>query len=56
MEKRRATLALGVVDENRAFSTTSTGRESSSLEPSKSSGSSLMRPSRVDGSVKSEIE
>src|SRR6266403_1230118 len=41
---------------NLAFSTTSTGRESSSLEPcSVSSGSSFIGPSRVDGSAKSEI-
>jgi hypothetical protein len=52
-ERRRQTLAAVA---NRAFSTTSTGRESSSLEPcSKSSGSSFMGPSNVDGSANSEI-
>jgi hypothetical protein len=59
MERRRTTLllvAVVAVVANRTFSTTSTGRESSSLEPcSKSSGSSSMGPSRVDGSAKSEI-
>lgn len=53
--KRRGTLALAAA--KRAFSTTSTGRASSSLESCpKSSGSSLTRLSRVDGSASSEIE
>jgi hypothetical protein len=47
-----------VADANRVFSTTSTGRESSSLESSWSpfSDSSLMRFSRVEGNASSEIE
>jgi hypothetical protein len=52
-ERRRPTLALVAAVTNRAFSTTSTGRESSSLEPC--SGSSSMGPSSVDGSANSEI-
>lgn len=52
-ERRRPTLALVSGVANRTFSTTSTGRESSSLEPcSKSSGSSS---SSVDGNANSEI-
>lgn len=55
-ERRRPTLALGAGVANRVFSTTSTGRESSSLDPcSKSSGSSSMGPLSVDGSASSEI-
>ena len=52
-ERRRPTLAPVAAVANRAFSTTSTGRESSSLESS--SGSSFMGPSSVDGSANSEI-
>lgn len=62
-EKRCAELTLEVdapaptLDLNRTFSTTSTGRESSSLELSfASSCSSLMRLSRVDGRANSDIE
>lgn len=52
-ERRLPTLAPVPAVANRTFSTTSTGRESSSLEPcSKSSGSSS---SSVDGSTNSEI-
>lgn len=60
-EKRRAGPTLEVEalaptpDLNRTFSTTSTGRESSSLELS-SSCSSVMRLSRVDGRANSDIE
>jgi hypothetical protein len=55
-ERRRPTLALVAGVANRAFSTTSTGRESSSLEPcSQSSGSSFMGPLSVEGSANSEI-
>jgi len=57
MERRRATFEGVAAVANRAFSTTSIGRGSSSLEPcSKSSDSSLMRLSRVDGSANSEME
>jgi hypothetical protein len=61
IEKRRAGLALEVEalaptpDLNRTFSTTSTGRESSSLELSPSC-SSVMRLSIVDGRANSDIE
>ncbi len=55
-ERRRPMLELVGAFTNRAFSTISTGRESSSLEPgSTSSGSSFMGSSRVDGRAKSEI-
>jgi hypothetical protein len=55
-ERRRPTLAPVPAVANRTFSTTSTGRESSSLEPcSKSSGSSFIGPLSVDGSANSEI-
>jgi hypothetical protein len=58
IEKRRPTLALAAA--KREFSTTSTGRESSSLEScSNSSGTLLMRLSRVsivDGNSNSDIE
>jgi hypothetical protein len=54
-ERRRPTLALVAGVANRAFSTTSTGRESSSLDPCSSSGSSFMGPLSVDGSANSEI-
>lgn len=53
-ERRRPALAPVPAVANRIFSTTSTGRESSSLE-SKSSGSSFMGPLSVDGSANSEI-
>jgi hypothetical protein len=55
--ERRPVVLMEVADANRVFSTTSTGRESSSLESwSSSSDSSLMRLSRVEGNASSEIE